>query len=279
MRLHRPLACLALILSAAPRADAAPRPWLLPSETTLTGSGDEWLTVDAAISTDLYYFDHPGQDWEPVVTAPDGSAGTVANAAKGRLRKVFDVNVTRRGTYKIAVRTQAVVGTFLLAGERRPIPRGTTPATLATALPSGASDVLSAVATTRLETFVTAGEPTLGAFKPVGEGIEMVPVSHPTDLAMGERATFRFLLDGKPAPGLYVSVVNGGVRYANRLQQMLLRTDAQGQVRIDWPAPGMWWVSATNAAPRGGEGAPAARAPDPTPERRDTYAMTVQVLG
>lgn len=278
-------ACLTLPIAAG----AAPRAWLLPSDTTFTGSGDEWATIDAAISTDLYYPDHPGQDWQPVVTAPDGSTDKVDNLAKGRLRVTFDLHVTQRGTYKVAVVNQAVMGSYLLDGERRPLPRGTTPATLAGAIPAGASDVRSAVASTRIETFLTAGQPSDTVFKPTGTGLEMVPVTHPTDLAVGERATFRFLLDGKPAAGLPVSVVNGGVRYAPRLQQMTLTTGADGSVAIDWPAPGMWWVSVISGAARA-EGAPPAAAGTPSgpppgpridqaPQRRDTYAMTVQVLG
>lgn len=287
----------ALALLTAATATAAPRPWLLPSETSFTGSGDEWLTVDAAISTDLYYFDHPAQDWQPVVTGPDGRTVAVENEAKGRLRKTFDVHVTARGTYKVAVVSEAVMGNYLLDGERRMLPRGTTPATLASAVPAGATDVRSAVATTRLETFATAGAPSDTVFKPTGRGLEMVPVSHPTDLVVGEPATFRFLLDGKPAAGLTVSVVNGGVRYADRLQQQLLTTGADGAVTIKWRAAGMWWVSATSGAAQrpappavaGARGAapaaaPAAapeapRGPDAIPQRRDTYAMTVQVLG
>lgn len=316
----------AIALLALPQAaGAAPRPWLLPSETTFTGSGDEWVTVDAAISTDLYYPDHPGQDWRPVATAPDGSSVEVENLTKGKLRETFDLHVTKRGTWKIAVASEAVMGSYLLDGERKMLPRGTTPATLAGAVPAGASDVRSAVAGTRIETFLTAGQPDTGAFKPSGKGLEMVPVTNPTDLAVGERATFQFLLDGKPAAALPVSVVNGGVRYADKLEQLSLTTGADGKVTIDWPSPGMWWVSVTNGAMRmegggprpagapggpggapgsasGGERAdgPSPRAAGPdvggpgagrpggeggpgrfmlNPQRRDTYAMTVQVLG
>ncbi|MEI9851315.1 MAG: DUF4198 domain-containing protein [Sphingomonas sp.] len=295
MRLFRTpfAAAVALVAIATPQiAAAAPRPWLLPSETMFAGSGDEWLTVDAAISTDLYYFDHPAQAWQPVVFAPDGTQGGVENLAKARQRLTFDVHITQRGTYRLSVFTESVMGSYMLDGERKMLPRGTTPATLAEAIPAGATEVWSAVNSSRIETFATAGEPTTTVFKPVGKGIEIVPVTHPTDLSTGEAAVFQFLLDGRPAAGLTVSAVNGGVRYRDGLTQLSLTTDADGKVTIKWPEAGMWWVSATNAQPRGeggpgaggpgaapggpGEGGP--RPPMGPPQSRATYAMTVEVL-
>ncbi len=285
------------MLASVP-AQAAPRSWMLPSETMFTGSGDEWLTVDAALSTDLYYYDHAAQNWDPVALAPDGSSVAVENRAKGRLRQVFDLHITRRGTYKLSIVTETVSGSFMLNGERKMLPRGTTPATLAQAVPAGATEVWSAVNTSRIETFATAGEPTTTAFKPTGKGMEMVPVTHPTELLAGEAATFQFLLEGKPAADLVVSAVNGGVRYRDGIQQLELRTDAQGKVTITWPEAGMWWVSVASGGPRG-EGGPAATASPPAgaaapqagtplaegprrpigpPQPRASYAMTVEVL-
>ncbi len=288
-------------------AGAAPRPWMLPSETMFAGTGNEWLTVDAAISTDLFYFDHPGQDWEPVVTAPDGSIVPAENRSVGKLRETFDVPVKAKGSYKIAITNVAVMGSFMLNGERKMLPRGTTPATLATAVPQGATDVQTAQAMTRIETFVSAGEPTRDIFKPTGKGLEMVPVTHPNDAAVGEPATFQFLLNGKPAAGLDVTAIAGGVRYRQDLKQMDAKTDAEGKVTLTWPDSGMYWVSVSTGGRRGGEGgpggpgapgagAPAAAAGGPQgpaggegqggprppmgpPQDRATYAMTIEVQG
>jgi hypothetical protein len=81
-------------------------------------------------------------------------------------------------------------------------------------------------------------------------------------------------------------VVNGGARYKDGLTQLELTTDAEGKVTIDWPEAGMWWVSATNAPPRvegpspppAAAGAEAPRPPMTPPQRRASYAMTVEVL-
>ena len=40
-----------------PLSAQAHRAWMLPSATVLSGE-DPWITVDAAVSNDLFYFEH-----------------------------------------------------------------------------------------------------------------------------------------------------------------------------------------------------------------------------
>ncbi len=318
MKLFRTPLMAAILMAAlaTPQMASAVRPWLLPSETMFAGTGNEWLTIDGAISTDLFYVDHPGQPWEPIVTAPDGSQTPVENKTVGKLRLTFDVPVTQKGTYKVAVVADSIVGSYVLDGERKMLPRGTTAATLAKAIPAGATDVWQADNDSRIETFATAGAPTSTVFKPTGKGIEMVPVTHPNDLGVGEPATFQFLLDGKPAADLAVTAIPGGVRYRDGLKQVDLKTDASGKVTIIWPEAGMYWVNVTLGGGRGeggpgpggpGAGGPAGgplggasggqpganqgagpggpggeggvRRPMTPPQRRASYAMVVEVQG
>ena len=80
----------------------AHRFWLLPSTFTLSGN-EQWVTVDAAISNDLFYPNHvPLRLDNMAVTAPDGSPVEIQNAATGKLRSVFDVHLVQQGTYRIA---------------------------------------------------------------------------------------------------------------------------------------------------------------------------------
>ena len=62
----------------------------------------------------------------------------------------------------------------------------------------------------RVETFVTLGAPTTTALAPTGQGIELVPVTHPNDLVAGEAATFKLIRDGQPAADMEVTVARGG---------------------------------------------------------------------
>ena len=264
-------------LIAVPVAVEAHRQWMIVSSTTVSGT-DNWVTVDAAVSNDLFFFDHRPLAAKPVVTAPDGSTIEVANHMVGQFRATFDVHLTQQGTYRIAVVNDGLSGSYKLNGETKMLPRGTTKANLAERVPAGATDVVTAASISRNEIFVTQGAPTSDIFKPTGSGIELVPVTHPNDLVSGEAATFQFLLDGKPAANLFVTAIPGGIRYRDKLNDMHLKTDAQGKVTITWPVPGLYWINVTETAPveEGagpgmGQGAPGAAGPRPMgpPRRRD----------
>ena len=261
----------ALLLT--PGLAQAHRQWMLPSATSLSGT-ESWVTVDAAISNDLFYFEHfPLPIDGIVVTEPDGAAGTIENAAKGRYRSTFDVHLTKPGTYRIASVANRLMGSYMLNGKRERLPRGITRDKLASALPAGATDVQANESINRNEIFVTLGAPTTNLFRPKGDGIEMVPVTHPNDLVAGEAATFQFLLDGKPASGLSVTVIPGGIRYRDSLGQMDLTADQDGKIAVTWPEPGMFWLNATVGGRREGAG----EADAPPSQRRASYVTTLEV--
>ena len=266
-------ASAALALFAAAPAQAH-RQWMLPSSTVLSGD-DAWVTVDAAVSNDLFYFEHQPLRLDAMKAwAPDGSEAPIENKATGRYRSTFDVHLTQKGTWRIASVADMLMGSYDLDGKTERLPRGTTAANLAERLPAGATNVRTAEANNRNEIFVTVGEPTTTLFAPTGKGIELVPVTHPNDLFAGETATFQFLLDGKPAAGLPVTVIPGGIRYRDQLGQMDLKTGADGKVAISWPEPGMYWLNVTTPQAEREEGA---GGPPPL-ARRASYVTTLEVM-
>jgi uncharacterized GH25 family protein len=268
--LTRTIAAAALAAGVASPA-AAHRQWMLPSATTFS-SDDMWVTVDAAVSNDLFYFEHrPLRIADMKVRAPDGSEGKIENAATAHYRSTFDVHLTQQGTYKIGTFSETLIGSYDLNGKTERLPRGTTKETLAQAIPASATNVRTAEALNRNEIYVTVGAPTTTVFEPGGKGIELVPVTHPNDLVAGEAATFRFLLDGKPAAGLPVTVIPGGIRYRDQLGEMNLKTGADGEVSVTWPQPGMYWLNVRTAAADGERAQPA-------PQRRASYVTTLEVL-
>ncbi len=275
MKFRHVLIAAAGVAITLPAAVQAHRQWMLPSMTVVSGEGDDvWVTVDAAVSNDLFYFEHQPMRADVSVLLPDGTPGEVKNKATGRYRTTFDVQIGKRGTYKIFYAMDGVMGSYKLNGEEKRIPRGTTTATLAAAIPAGATDVKTTETSNRNEIFVTAGEPTSTVFKPTGKGIELVPVTHPNEIVAGEPATFQFLLDGKPAAGLPVTVIPGGIRYRDQLNQQDLKTGADGMVTVKWGEPGMYWINVTTPRSAGAEeGAP------PAPgARRASYVTTLEVM-
>src|SRR5690349_8149882 len=83
---------VAAVLAGAPLAADAHRPFLVPSETVLSATG--WITVDAAISNDLFYFNHRPMQIETLrIVGPDGPTVQPANVNTGKFRTTFDVNL------------------------------------------------------------------------------------------------------------------------------------------------------------------------------------------
>lgn len=319
------LAGIAAIV-ALPLSAAADRAWLLPSTTVLSGT-DNWVTIDAAVSNNLFYFEHMpfriagfpqirinrggggqqaaaaggaapagappaaappaggpmaggpmgGEGGPPggapaaaslSVTGPDGAEVEVQNKAAGRYRSTFDVQLAKPGTYRIATTSEGIFASWKENGQTKRW-RGAAE-NLAKEVPEKADDLRVTHNQGRIEVFVTSGRPTTEVLKPIGKGLELDPITHPNDLFTGEAAKFRLVLDGKPAAKLKVTVIPGGIRYRQNLQEMTLETDEAGTFSVKWPEPGMYWI---NASIQGEEGAGGR-----TPRRRANYAATVEVL-
>jgi uncharacterized GH25 family protein len=235
-------AAVALACGLAFAAAHAHTPWLLPSSTVL--SAPQWVTIDGAVTTDPFVFDHNALNIDKVViTAPDGSVLAAENASKGKLRSTFDVNLQQKGTYKMALNNEGVSASYKLDGQQKRW-RGEA-VNLEKEIPATATDLNVTQSYSRLETFVTVGAPTQQVFKPTGVGLELVPLTHPNDLVKGEPGRFRFDIDGKPAPGVSVTVFSAGSRYRSGSSEQTLTTDAGGVVQIQWMQPGMVWVGAS----------------------------------
>ncbi len=264
MRLKTSLSLAAAFLAFAAPATAH-RGWLLPSATIFSGSED-WVTVDAAASNDLFFPDHrPASTDNIKVWAPDGTEGKIENAATGRVRSTFDVQLNKPGTWKIGTVQSGVSGSFKadgveyrLGGRRGPGGpggpggqgaggEGPRSVNSVDEIPANATDINITESGSRNEIFVTAGEPTETVYQPSGKGLEMVPVTHPAELVQGEPARFRFLVDGQPVPALKVTIVPGGKRYRDGDGAMEVTTGADGVATVDFPEAGMFWLNTSHS--------------------------------
>lgn len=278
---------LLALLVCVPLTAQAHRSWMLPSATVLSGDG-QWVTIDAAVSNDLFYFEHfplrianlnlttpdaianrrGGGGATLGITAPDGSAVEAQNGSMGRYRTTFDFEIKQKGTYKLALVNSGVFASYKEGGQTKRWSGA--PEDFAKNVPANAQDLRASFNQSRNEVFVTSGKPTRETLKVTGKGLELDAVTHPNDLSAGSAANFRLLLDGKPAPDVEVEIVPGGGRYRDKLGDVVLKTDAEGRFSIKWPEPGMYWLEASVRD-------------DKTPiagvtQRRATYIATVEVL-
>lgn len=256
--MKKTLALIALGAALAlPMSAQAHRAWLAPTATVLSGS-EAWVGFDAGLSNGVFIPDHAAMRLDGlVITAPDGTTAEAQNLHQARYRSSFDLHLTQAGTYRIANVGSGFMATYTENGEQKRW-RGRE-ADFATALPAGATDVQATRTHSRTETFVTLGEPNDTALAPTGQGLEMVPVTHPNDLVVGEPARFRLLHDGRPASDLEVTVARGGTRYRDNPDEQTIRTDAQGAFTVTWSEAGLYWLNASVRTP-GAAGQPALNA-------------------
>ena len=265
------LICTAGLALGIPLSAHAHKPWLEPSKTVL--SVGQWVTVDAAASTVPFERDHQPMRLDNLtITAPDGSAVAPQNPFTGRLRSVFDLELTQPGTYRIGMMNTNIMASWEEDGRpKRWPPRGTafTAEGFAKDVPKNAKDLKVTQMLGRIETYVTAGAPSDGALKPSGKGLELLPVTPFNDLYLGEPSTFRFVLDGKPAADLDVELVPSGQRYRSDAGEIKLKTNAKGEVVIQWPQAGLYYLAASVED---------RKAEKPATERRTSYAGMFEVL-
>lgn len=265
---------IGLALTAAMPNAHAHRSWLLPSATVLSGE-QPWVTVDAAVSNDLFYFEHQPLRLDGLqVIAPDGKKIAAQNASTGRYRSTFDVKLDQSGTYRIAVVSEGLMASYKLGKETKRW-RGQEK-DFKKAIPEGATDVNVSRNHRRVETFVTAGKPNTTALTLTNVGLEMVPVTHPNDLFQGEESTFKFVFDGKPVAGMTVEVVQDGIRYQDKLNEIEVKTNDKGEFKVTWDNPGKYWISADWPQRAEGQAAPVGTIEKPV--LRAGYAATVEVL-
>lgn len=250
MRKTLVLAAALAVALAVPGAASAHRAWLAPTSTVLSGE-EAWVGFDAGMSNGVFVPDHAAMNLAGlVITAPDGSTVEAQNMHRARYRSSFDVRLTQPGTYKVANVMGGVMATYVENGEQKRW-RGTA-AEFPGALPAGATDVVATRTSSRIETFVTLGQPTDTVFTNPGEGLVLIPVTHPNDLVAGEAATFTLSNDGLAASGVEVTIARGGSRYRDNPEEITVTTGADGAFSVTWPEAGMYWINAVVRTPAQG---------------------------
>jgi uncharacterized GH25 family protein len=256
----------ALVVAVAlPFSAHAHKAWLLPSSTVVTPN--EYITVDAAVSNDIFYFNHnPLRIDGLVITAPDGSVVAPENVTTGKFRSSFDLQLTLPGTYRLSNGNHGLSASYKV-GEETKRWRGTAE-TFAKEVPADAKELQVTEGLSRVETFVTAGKPS--ALKTTGKGLELVPVTHPNDLFAGEKATFKLIVDGKPAAGLTVTLIEDGGRYRDKPEAIETTSGKDGAFSVTWPSAGRYWLEVVTTDDK--------TSIKQATQRRLSYIATLEVL-
>lgn len=246
---------------------SAHRLWILPSTTILSGE-NQWVTVEAAISNDLFFPNHHALPLERITAlSPTGKTVELKSAAEGEIRSSFELLLEEQGTYRITSQMNGMFASWKENGEPKRL--RSNEEELGKMDLSKMEELKLFKSNTRVESIITCGETTEVALK--GDGLEFEFITHPNDLFSGETATFRVILNGKPAAGQEITIVKGNDRFRNSVDEMVLTSNDDGIIEITWTEPGRYWINGSADLEAGEfKGLPM--------KQGASYTLTVEVL-
>ncbi|KAF1686641.1 cobalt ABC transporter substrate-bindng protein [Pseudoxanthomonas broegbernensis] len=239
-------------------------PYLAPSE--FAPRAGSTVTLDASFAETFFVPEVAFDNGSFEVTGPDGARTVPDTVQVLKTRTVVEHRLVGAGTYRVGTghRLGAVFRTWELDGKTQGSRDAAQP------LPAGAKLLSHFQSRTRAETYLTVGAPDRAALRPHGEGLELVPLTHPGDLYAGERFEFEVRFDGRPLADHKVEIVEAVWTSDRKPAEVSLLTDAQGRAAFNLDRPGTWVALVRHRAP-----APAGAA---APEYSHGYTLTFRVL-
>lgn len=255
---------LAVLVAAVALPAAAHMPFLLPNYFSVTDR--DHVTVDAGFTETAFASDIALKSEQFHMLAPDGSRVRLAPVFSVRDKTVLEAALPTRGTYRLSTglrlgrlgRMARVKDAWVVLGEGNASP------------PAGATSVVPVQSVTTSETYVTRGAPTATVLAPTGSGVELHPLTHPSELFVTDGFAFELLHDGKPLANQRLELFLGHQVPGSHRPLTSVTTDAAGKARLDFSQPGLFMLMTRHRGP-----APAGAA---TPWRSHTYTLTFEVM-
>ncbi|MFN3514789.1 MAG: DUF4198 domain-containing protein [Phenylobacterium sp.] len=248
-------------LSAAGAAQAH-MPYMLPNMFDLTERGH--VTVQASFAEDAFVPEVAMRSEAFHTRGPDGAALPIKDVVYLRDLTVFEAAVPANGTYRISSGERFgrkgkmyrdAAGRWVMTGEGGERPAG--------------AELVDVQSLTLAEVYVSRGAPTREALAVTGKGLEVRPITHPSEIFAAQPAAFELLFDGAPVAGAEVEVYRSAGLYDGRKKIAdRIVTDAAGRFSIVPPDGGTYLalIRHRTAAPAGAE----------TPYRSYSYTLTFE---
>lgn len=235
---------LALAALAAATTAQAHTPYLLPASFEVTPTST--VSVDASFTEKFFLPEVAFGATAFTLTTPDGSQLPFAEVHQFKTRTVAEQKLTgAKGTYRLS--TGPRLGAIFRSWERNgKVEVARDPKAV---MPADAKLVSHYQSLSISEAYVTTGAPTKPALAPSGKGLEIVPVTHPSDLFTGEKFDFVVQFDGQPLAGHKVDLYRSAMDLASQHSAQSLSTDAQGRISAPLAKSGVYLVLVRHRAP------------------------------
>lgn len=256
-RLHYPSAALLLALICGSAAQAH-MPYVLPTLFDV-GKGDH-VTVQSAFAEDAFLPEVAMRDAPFHLVGPDGKDLPTGPVTYLRDLSIFEAATPADGTYRVTSGQRA-------GRKGKMFKRGDTwDARGEGGQPPADAEQVEVQSMTLAEAYVTRGQPTDVALKPVGKALEIQAVTHPNGIRAGGDASFVLLFDGEPLANTEVTLFRSAGLYDGRKVAAQVKSGADGRFVLKPEDAGTYLILVRHrgASPAGAE----------TPYRSYTYSLT-----
>ncbi|WP_137175132.1 DUF4198 domain-containing protein [Massilia sp. HP4] len=264
----RPVDSLRTLLLAASLVGGAAQahtPFLLPNNFDVQPKGS--IGVDAGFTEKFFVSDVAFGDTPFSIVTPQGERIAFGDIHQFKQRTVAEQKLPdEKGTYRLSTgpRLGAVFRTWERNGKTE---SARDPQQV---MPADAKLLAHYQSLSISEAYVTADKPLTKALAPVGKGLEIVAITHPSDLFVDERFEFIVQFDGKPLVDQKVSIYRSPMDLASQSAVQHISTDALGKAVLPLAKPGIYLGLIRHRAP-----APAGAA---APNYGHNYTLTFRVL-
>lgn len=246
-RLFRAVAfCCGLLTSSWACAHT---PFLAP--VSFEPAHDQWVSLDAGFAEVFFQSDVAFDNGKFQVLTPSDQWQSPTRYEEFKTRSLVEYQLKEKGTYRFTTgsRLGSVFRFYELNGQRKATRDANE------VLPEGAKLVDHYQSVTLAETYITYDKPTTSALKPYGKGLEIVSITHPSDIYAGDKFALKILFDGKPVAGKEVSVFIAQDGNEHEKASAKATTNNQGEAEFAFAGQGVYllYVRHTAPAPKGAE--------------------------
>lgn len=224
-------------------AASAHTPYLAPG--SFAPVFGKMVTLDASFAEKFFVPEaaFTGSDFQ--VVHPNGTTTEPESLNTLKTRIVVEHTLEDKGTYKFSTgrRVGRIFRIYELDGKRHVMEDPSAE------YPDGAKELSFFQAVTRADTYVTKGAPSTGAIKAWGEGLEITPDTHPSEVYAGEEFNFSVQFDGSPVADQKLDVFAAAGQFSPKQAVAQLTTDANGSASFSPEKAGVYLVRARHRAP------------------------------
>jgi uncharacterized GH25 family protein len=221
-----------------------------PSKFNLHSKKATVVTVDLTFSEMAFRLDKAASSNGFSVLTPDGKPmRRIGNMYQSAQRLTVDLPINEQGTYTLRYQSTPRYFTSYTAGKQEKKKRLRLDKVAAQKeLPNSAKNVVTKKSVTSGIAFVTNTLPSKTPYKITGKGLEITPVTHPSDYVTNETITMLVTYNGKPLTNSEVSLERDGAQYTANSTPSKSMTDNDGELNFLFKQGGRYALSIKHSA-------------------------------